>query len=388
MRRRCYIFKTVQLLLIGFLFYSYAMFQGGAVSYTLFYAVCGILVYLFIMMLYPINQIRATLTVNDDELEAGEGTVVTVKLKRPLPLPLMFLTVELSLPRSMNTTFTGIKAFLDETWPTRTEKPTRTVLVSFKRETKLTFTLDQLPRGKHILKGVNVTVEDMFLFTKKATQIEVNQAIYSYPILIPAEKSSMNWAFQAVTKKLHPYHKRREDMAGVREYVSGDKISQIDWKKSSKQDTLFTKQFDPKPEEKVMFFLDPHANLRDDEWAVAVLYSLMRLFDVHKRSFHVNLASFHERSFDQSLPAKQKLQKLAQLDVSHYDASHVVFKKGMTPVVISSRESNNLPEALVYQLKKQNGLLILTSTTEQPPSGIISYHLTPDMVFGGDRHET
>ncbi len=388
MRRRCYLFKTIQLLLIGFLFYSYAMFQGGPVSYTLFYAVCGIVLYLFIVMLYPINRIKATITVDDDELESGQSAVVTVKLKRPLPLPFLFLTVALPLPASMNVTFTGVSAFVNDVWSKRPSSVSRAVLVSFRRETVMSFTLDQLPRGKHVLEGVDVTVEDLFLFTKKATQIKVNQAIFSYPVFISTEKKSMSWAFQAVTKKLHPYHKRREDMAGVREYVSGDKISQIDWKKSSKQDILFTKQFDPKPEEKLMFFLAPTADAREDEWAITVLYSLMRLFDRHKRAYQINLMPFHDRSFDQSLSAQQKKQTLAQLDVSRYDAAHVMFKHGISPVVISSHQANNLPDALVYQLKKHNGLLILTSTTEQPPAGITAYHLTPEMVLRGESDET
>lgn len=388
MRRRCYLFKTIQLLLIGFLFYSYVMFQGGPVSYTLFYAVCGLLVYLFVMMLYPINRMQATLSVDKDELEAGESVVVTVILKRPLPLPFMFVTVGLSLPDSMNSTFMNITAFLDKVWPRRIPNTGQTVLVSFKRETVLTFRLDQLPRGKHVLAAIDVTLEDVFLFTKKATQIKVNQAIYSYPILIPTEKKNLAWTFQAVTKKLHPYHKVREDMAGVREYVSGDKISQIDWKKSSKQDTLFTKQFDPKPEEKVMFFLDTYDVTQKDEWAITVLYSLMRLFDTHKRSYHVNLAPFHERSFDQSLSQKQKQQKLAQLDVSHYDLTAVVFNKGITPIVISSRKADALPEALMYKLKKQNGLLILTSTTDRPSVSVTAIHLIPGMVLGGESDES
>jgi uncharacterized protein (DUF58 family) len=388
MRRRCYLFKTIQLLLIGFLFYSYAMFQGGVVSYTLFYAVCGLLVYLFVMMLYPVRQIKATLTVDDTEFEAGEGTVVTVKVKRPLPLPFMFVTVGLSLPDSMHPTFTNITAFLDHVWPSRTLNTIRTVLVSFKRETVFTYTLNHLPRGKHVLEDVDVTIEDVFLFSKKATQIKVNQVIYSYPISISTDKKNLAWTFQAVTKKLHPYHKLREDMAGVREYVSGDKMSQIDWKKSSKQETLFTKQFDPKPEEKVMFFLDTHNVTHEDEWAITVLYSLMRLFDTHKRAYHVNLAPFHERSFDQSLSQKQKQQKLAQWDVSHYDLTAVVFNKGITPIVISSRQADALPEALMYQLKKQNGLLILTSTTDRPKVSVTAIHLTPGMVLGGESDES
>ncbi|MGM0523425.1 MAG: DUF58 domain-containing protein [Bacillota bacterium] len=388
MRRRCYFFKTIQLLLIGFLFYSYAMFQGGVVSYTLFYAVCGLLVYLFVMMLYPISRMQATLTVDDHEIEAGEGTIVAVRLKRPLPLPFMFVTVGLSLPDSMDATFTNITAFLDRDWPKRPLTTARTVFVSFKRETVMTFTLDHLPRGKHALEGVDVTIEDVFLFTKKSTQIKVNQAIYSYPVLIPTDKKNLTWTFQAVTKKLHPYHKLREDMAGVREYVSGDKMSQIDWKKSSKQETLFTKQFDPKPEEKVMFFLDPHDVKHENEWAITVLYSLMRLFDTHKRSYHVNLAPFQEQSFDQSLSHKQKQQKLAQLDVSHYDLTAAVFNKGITPIVISSRKADALPEALMYQLKKQNGLLVLTSTTDRPPVYVTSIYLTPSMVLGGESDES
>ncbi|GEM01921.1 hypothetical protein HHA03_14530 [Halolactibacillus halophilus] len=381
-------FKTIQLLLMGFLFYSYAMFQGGVVSYTLFYAVCGLLGYLFVMMLYPIHQIKATLTVDDTEIEAGEGTVVTVKLKRPLPMPFMFVTVGLSLPDTMRSTFTNINAFLDPVWPSRTLNTARTVLVSFKRETVLTYTLNHLPRGKHVLEGVDVTIEDIFLFTKKATQIKVNQAIYSYPILIPTDKKNLTWTFQAVTKKLHPYHKLREDMAGVREYVSGDKMSQIDWKKSSKQATLFTKQFDPKPEEKMMFFLDTHNVTHENEWAVTVLYSLMRLFDTHKRAYYVNLSPFHEQSLDPSLSHKQKQQKLARLDVSHYDLTAVMFNKGITPIVISSRKADALPEAFMYQLKKQNGLLILTSTTDRPKVSVTTTHLTPSMVLGGELHES
>lgn len=385
MRLRCVFFKSIQLLLIGFLFYSYAMFQGGAVSYTLFYAVCFILLYLALVMMYPVHHMRASIMTNRNEIEAGESLSVAVEVKRRWPLPFVFMTVTLPLPQTLSYHFKGTQTFLNGTWTSQEHALSRTVLLGFNRLLTVHFDLDHLPRGKHQFDQVEIAIEDSFLFSKKMTRCETKHTVHSYPIMIEKKTKRIPLLVDNITKMMHPYQQRREDMAGVREYVTGDKISQIDWKKSSKQSELFTKQFDPKPKKDMLFLLDVGGDVIENEWALTVLYHLMTLFDRDKQTYRVNLTAFRQQALYSSMPFKQKKQKLAELSFDDYDFNFLIWKKSTMLIVISSQQPQAISKDIFYQLKKQRGTLILTSekASAENITGIHVHHLAPTTILGG-----
>lgn len=389
MRLRCIFLKSIQLLLIGFLFYSYAMFQGGAVSYTLFYAVSFILLYLVLVMMYPVQHMTASIMTNRNEIEAGERLSVSVEVKRRWPLPFVFMTVTLPLPETVAYRFNGTQTFLSGTRVPQQQALSRTVLLGLNRQVTVNVDLDHVPRGKHQFERVEVAIEDGFLFSKKVTECETHHAVYSYPAMIEKKTKSTTLLVDNVTKVLYPYLQRREDMAGVREYVTGDKISQIDWKKSSKQSELFTKQFDPKPKKQLLFLLDTGEDVIANEWALTVLYHLITLFDRDKQTYQVNLTAFRQQFLYSSMPVKQKKQKLAELHFDDYDADCWIWKKSTMLIVISSKQPKSISKDIFYQLKKQRGTLILTSeqVSEENITGIHVHHLAPTTILGGDVYD-
>src|SRR5699024_10759054 len=89
------------LILFGLLF-SFAMFQGGFVSWFLFFGFLPILLYHLGLLFYPINRWQVTRMLSKHTVRSGEGITVTVNMKRTIPFPLYYCVLEELSPESLN----------------------------------------------------------------------------------------------------------------------------------------------------------------------------------------------------------------------------------------------------------------------------------------------
>src|SRR5690625_1931142 len=76
------------------LLYAYAMFQGGFVSWFLFFSFLPIGFYQIILMLYPLQRWEIKRTLSHHTLRAGDSIKVSIKMKRKIPFPLFYCIVE------------------------------------------------------------------------------------------------------------------------------------------------------------------------------------------------------------------------------------------------------------------------------------------------------
>src|SRR5699024_6309570 len=89
------------LILFGLLF-SYAMFQGGFVSWFLFFGFLSIFLYHLGLLFYPISKWKVKRTLSRHITRSGEGITVTITIKRLIPYPLFYGVIDELYPASLN----------------------------------------------------------------------------------------------------------------------------------------------------------------------------------------------------------------------------------------------------------------------------------------------
>lgn len=97
-----YVWKLVSLLFFTAVTYAYAMFQGGFVSWFLFYSFLPISIYSLLIAIYPIRTFQVTRSINQEQFSVGEQLVGTITIKRNVPFPLFYLIVEDILPEKLS----------------------------------------------------------------------------------------------------------------------------------------------------------------------------------------------------------------------------------------------------------------------------------------------
>ena len=81
--------------------FCYAMFQGGFVSWFLFYSFLPFALYAFLFAFYPLKNLTAERRLSQGQYKAGDQLEAFVVLKRKWPFPIMFMIVEDCLPDSL-----------------------------------------------------------------------------------------------------------------------------------------------------------------------------------------------------------------------------------------------------------------------------------------------
>lgn len=223
----------VGLLLLTAILFSYAMFQGGFVSWFLFYSFLPFGLHAFAVALYPIRRVAVSRTVPAKRYHAGEPIPVTVRMELPWAIPPAALTVSGQEPRHG-----GAMA----AWP-------------FRRRLSCAWSLS-LPRGRHQLDIVRLEASDALGFVNKAESFSAPCTIIVYPRYWPWPAEMVREWF-AYGKAARPLAYRRDlaVAAGAREYAPGDKMSWVHWKASARRQALMTKEFD-----------EP----RNDDWIVVL----------------------------------------------------------------------------------------------------------------------
>lgn len=96
-----YGWKLLMLALLTAAVFSYAMFQGGFVSWFLFYAFLPFTVYAGLVAVYPLRAFQVTRDVSSAQLTSGDRLSVTIRLTRRLPFPLTYMVIEDVMPETL-----------------------------------------------------------------------------------------------------------------------------------------------------------------------------------------------------------------------------------------------------------------------------------------------
>jgi uncharacterized protein (DUF58 family) len=95
------VWKFILLLFLILLTFSYAMFQGGFVSWFLFYSFLPFAIYCFALSFYSLNELEVTRIVPKSDYNTGEPLKVEIVVKRSKSFPLFYLLIEDHLSDSL-----------------------------------------------------------------------------------------------------------------------------------------------------------------------------------------------------------------------------------------------------------------------------------------------
>lgn len=258
------------LILFGLLF-AYAMFQGGFVSWFLFFGFLPIFLYHFGLLFYPIHRWQVKRILSQHILRSGEGITVTVTIKRTIPYPLFYGVIEEMYPESLNKWDAGADKYLQLGHPekfrwNRTMK--RMIFPAWKRNLSITYPLEGLPRGEHTFRAIRLTTGDWFGFVQKTHVFPISDPLVVQPSLSSVETGELQTSFDHGAVASNVWNSKNTNIAtGIREYVPGDKFSWIDWKQTARKNTVMTKEFEQEKSSDTYIVLDSSPILESHELA-------------------------------------------------------------------------------------------------------------------------
>jgi len=231
--------------IVGLFFsvYVFAMFQGGKVSWTIFYMLTPFLLYSIALFAYPMNNIKAERIIRTKTIESGGKLAVTIKLTRTVPFPLLY---------TVATEKWAAPAML------KSKKRTKHIfLFGFKKSLEFSYEIDKLPRGEHIVEGVEIEVSDFFGWIQKRAFLELKDVILVFPNTTSVKYVPINAQYDRGSL-VSPFSLVKDTTmaTGVRDYQAGDRVTWIHWKSFARTQNLMTKEFEDRQSEDIIVLLD------------------------------------------------------------------------------------------------------------------------------------
>ncbi|MGW6298831.1 DUF58 domain-containing protein [Peribacillus butanolivorans] len=270
--------SVIGLLLLIAISFSFAMFQGGFVSWFIFYTFLPFAVYSTILLFYPINNIIIERKFSKRECRAGDSVEIALTVTRKNRLPLLYLMVEEELPRELENRGMQRKTL---------------VFPGFRHTFSMTYTLDNLPRGEHTFQTIRFRTGDFFgVFEREAT--------YSSPLKITVFPSYHELAYRDLERvfnqgQVGSTKKTQRDqsvVSGVREYQPGDQLSWINWKATARTSEIMTKEFEVQKNRDVFIMLDNQESLFFEE---AIVMTASFVHAMLKKGIEIGFASTGSR---------------------------------------------------------------------------------------------
>lgn len=238
------VWKFILLLFLILLAFSYAMFQGGFVSWFLFYSFLPFAVYCVAISFYSLKEFEVTRVLSKSDYNAGEPLTVTVKIKRLRKFPLFYLLIEDTLDEPLK-------------YASQQQKAKALLLPGLKKDFSYEYIIDELPRGEHFFRSFTLRIGDPLGLFEKERRVPVDGKIVVYPaysefIYRPFE----NQYDQGLTASRERVQRDTTMVVGVRDYQPGDRFSWINWKATAKRNEIMTKEFEQRQSHDVFVIMD------------------------------------------------------------------------------------------------------------------------------------
>ncbi|PZX04496.1 uncharacterized protein (DUF58 family) [Psychrobacillus insolitus] len=273
--------------------FVYAMFQGGFVSWFLFYLIIPLSLYSYLLFFYPLSKIEVERTIETRKMHSGGKLMATIQVKRNNRFPLLYTSFEEVVGKTLKPhiswkqiTFWGIK-----------------------KEFKWTYEVEHTPRGEHELEGVTIRVSDLFGWVKKEIFIANNKTILVFPkltemVYIPIETKYDQGAAISRNQSI----KDTSMATGIRSYQPGDRVSWIHWKSFARTQTLQTKEFEDRQSQDLFVLMDRSPSILFED-VVDLTASIMQAIVRHQAS-SAFLSVGEDRLFVPAVQSEEQLQRV------------------------------------------------------------------------------
>ena len=272
----------VTLLLLLVCTFCFAMFQGGFVSWFIFYAYLPVALLALIQIVFVLGGVTVKRELGQTHGQAGEVLEITLTVHNPYRLPLVYLTITDHLPEELIHGQDRVK---------------RVVYPWFRRQLSVSYSIGPLKRGFYQWEKLVLATGDLFGLVKSLKEVTARQSLSVYPRYQRIERwetiGGKGWG-QLVVQR---YNQGEETpyVIGIRDYVAGDRMAQIHWKASARSSGLKSKEYERQTAHDVMLFLNQERRAygaeRDPlfERAVSLCASLAHYALSHR--FHCGLYS-------------------------------------------------------------------------------------------------
>lgn len=296
-------FSTLILLVLLGLAFAYAMFQGGFVSWFLFYSFLPFAIYAILLLAYPLQEFKVTRVISPQKLNAGDRLSVSIELKRKLPIPLLFLIIEDIIPKEFNT-----------------QKSKQIIFLGFKRKYIFNYHEEQVQRGEHTFEAIRLKTADALGLIEKERYFDCQNTILVYPKIVAMDYKPFESQFeQGGTVSALQFQKNTSLVSGVRQYQPGDRFAWIDWKATARTNDMMSKEFEKRQSNDLLIILD-RSPTNNFELMVTFIASTVR--NILKQGGQVGLLTVgEERTFIPINGGEQQLHTLL-----HFLASVDVIK--------------------------------------------------------------
>lgn len=268
--------KIVVLIFVLLTILFYALFQGGFVSWFLFYSFIPFGVYALLLSLYPIKSFYIKREINQTSFKAGEQLVGEIYLKRRIPIPLAYLIIEEIVPNHLQVC--------------QLEKNAKVMLFPwFKREMTYQYIINSMPRGVHHFSKIRVKFGDLLGLIEKEFEYTCSEKFLVYPKIIPIDyRRFRSVDNQGMTTSNRYMHRDTTIAVGAREYKPGDRLTWIDWKSTARKNTMMTKEFEQQQSRDVVILMD---RMKSNEFEHIVTFSASLTKAILKRGAKVGFIS-------------------------------------------------------------------------------------------------
>lgn len=220
--------------------FSYAMFQGGFVSWFLFYSFLPFGLYSLAIAIYPFHRASVRRMIYQRRYHAGDSLTATVEVRFPFWFPFVAMTIEENRISTLNVAQT--KATIPFIW---------------KKTFSYTYQLRELPRGEHVFTAIRLTATDFFGLVEKDSVHLLEETIIVYPRYIDMSYRKVSHYFeQGSAASSFLLHRDMTMAVGVREYAPGDRFSLVHWKASARKQQLMAKEFEERQRDDLVIVLD------------------------------------------------------------------------------------------------------------------------------------
>lgn len=238
------IWKLIVLLFLILITFSYAMFQGGFVSWFLFYSFVPFALYAMGLAFYSIKEIKAERVYTKQEYNAGEKFKASVVLERNISFPLFYAIAE----EQAGETLAGNGDL---------QKAKTMLFPGFNRVFSFDYYIENLPRGEHVLSGIKLKTGDPLGLIEKEKILPAENKILVYPAYQEMVYRPVAHHFdQGMTASKERVQRDTSMAIGVREYQPGDRFSWINWKATARRNDIMTKEFEQRQSHDVTILMD------------------------------------------------------------------------------------------------------------------------------------
>lgn len=286
---------VIFLLIVTFCF---AMFQGGFVSWFIFFATLPFLIYTILLQFVPVRITNIKRTISPDFVTRGSKVNVHVTFQNKTLFPLLFLTVR----EKMNNA--DLEVHMEG-------KSQNLFLVLFKKDFEWEYELRNIPRGEFHFEGLEVVMTDFFGWTERELFVPKHDLMLVYPKITDVQNAQINLHYdQGNTNVTRSLVKDTTIATGIRKYESGDRFSWIHWKSFAKSGELKTKEFEDIQAQNVVVYLD-RSSQPNFEGVVDLCASLLKV-GVRARADVSFFTAGEERKLFPLIRSESQLERVMQ----------------------------------------------------------------------------